>query len=209
LKDELGLKKIDEHPELTEHMWSEIDGTDKGKVSRDAMFHHLKEARDINIVEDAHINQVNEEQKAKVASILASVPIKKADNEEEEAFGEVDEEKKIDAKWQKKMKRAMTITINEDDHPCWAEVDAIWAEYSLANDAQLSNEQAKDYVRKYAREKLGMTTKSEKISEQLLGDILKDIDTANSGQISWDEMFNHLKRTREVDFDRLQESEGE
>ena len=121
LKDDLGLKKIDDHPELTEHMWQEIDGTDKGKVSRDAMFHHLKEARDINIVEDAHTNVIVEEKKP-VASILASVPIKKdvAADDSEEAFGEVDEEKKIDARWQKKMKRASTILINEDDHPCWA-----------------------------------------------------------------------------------------
>ena len=84
------MKKIDDHPELTEHMWSEIDGTDKGQVSRDAMFHHLKEARDINIIEDAHTNAIEEVKKAPVASILASVPIKKAENEEEEAFGEVD-----------------------------------------------------------------------------------------------------------------------
>ena len=81
------MKKIDDHPELTEHMWSEIDGTDKGQVSRDAMFHHLKEARDINIIEDAHTNAIEEVKKAPVASILASVPIKKAENEEEEAFG--------------------------------------------------------------------------------------------------------------------------
>lgn len=104
------------------------------------MFHHLKEARDINIVEDAHNNVIVEEKKP-VASILASVPIKKeADGDDsEEAFGEVDEEKKIDARWQKKMKRASTILINEDDHPCWAQVDEIWAEYGLAKDAQLSN----------------------------------------------------------------------
>jgi len=133
LKDELGLKKIDDHPELTEHLWSEIDETDKGKVSRDAMFHHLKEARDINMPEVAQTNVI-EEKKAPVASILASVPIKKTANEEEEAFGEVDEEKKIDEKWKKKMKRAMTITINEDDHPCWIEVDEIWEEYKLKDD---------------------------------------------------------------------------
>ena len=63
------------------------------------MFHHLKEARDINIIEDAHTNAIEEVKKAPVASILASVPIKKAGNEEEEAFGEVDEEKEIDKKW--------------------------------------------------------------------------------------------------------------
>ena len=136
------MKKIEDHPELTEHMWSEIDGHEKGKVSRDAMFHHLKEARDINIIEDAHTNQIEEEKKAPVASILASVPIKKdaKDDEEEEAFGEIDEEKKIDEKWKKKMKRAMTITINEDDHPCWGQVDEIWDEYKLSKEDQLSNE---------------------------------------------------------------------
>ena len=37
------------------------------------------------------------------------------------------------------MKRAMTITINEDDHPCWVQVDEIWAEYNLSNDASLNN----------------------------------------------------------------------
>lgn len=63
------------------------------------MFHHLKEARDINIIEDAHTHAIEEVKKAPVASILASVPIKKAGNEEEEAFGEVDEEKEIDKKW--------------------------------------------------------------------------------------------------------------
>mgnify|MGYP001225322755 CR=1 FL=1 len=48
-----------------------------------------------------------------------------------------------------------------------------------------------------------MTTKSEKTSEKLLKDIFSDIDTANNGLISRDEMFGHLKRTREIEFDRL------
>lgn len=43
----------------------------------------------------------------------------------------------------------------------------------------------------------------------MLADIFKDIDTSNNGQISRQEMFTHLKHTRELDFDRLQESEGE
>ena len=43
---------------------------------------------------------------------------------EEKPFGtpakvEDEEEKKIDERWKKKMTRAMTISINEDDHPCW------------------------------------------------------------------------------------------
>ena len=46
-----------------------------------------------------------------------------------------EEEKRIDERWKKKMHRAMTIiSINEDDHPCWDEVDKIWKEYGLTND---------------------------------------------------------------------------
>ena len=150
-------------------MWQEIDEHDKGKVSRDAMFHHLKEARDINIQEDAHVNQVEivEEKKEQVASILASVPIKKEEKakDEDEAFGDIEDEKAIDERWNKKMKRAMTIiSITEDDHPCWAKVDEIWAEYSLSNNQQLNTVQAKDYVSKYAKKELGMTTQSESTS---------------------------------------------
>ena len=67
----------------------------------------------------------------------------------------------MEERWNKKMKRAMTIiSINEDDHPCWAKVDAIWEEYGLSHDQDLNAEQAKDYVKKYAMQELGMTQKS-------------------------------------------------
>ena len=45
-----------------------------------------------------------------------------------------EEEKEIDERWKKKMRRASTIVINEDDHPCWEEVDEIWKEFCLTSD---------------------------------------------------------------------------
>ena len=46
----------------------------------------------------------------------------------------------LDERWQKKMHRAMTISINEDEHPCWEQVDKIWEEYGLSSDQSLSTE---------------------------------------------------------------------
>ena len=49
--------------------------------------------------------------------------------------GHEDDEKKLDDRWNKKMSRAMTmISVVEDDHPCWAKVDAVWSEYGLTKD---------------------------------------------------------------------------
>ena len=51
-----------------------------------------------------------------------------------------------------------------------------------------------------------MTTKSMGTDQQLLQDIFKDIDQNGDGNLDRDEMFNHLKRTREIEFDRKEES---
>ena len=53
---------------------------------------------------------------------------------------------------------------------------------------------------------LGMTTKSMGESDQLLKDIFNDIDSNGDGNLSRDEMFAHLKKTREIEFDRKEES---
>ena len=117
--------------------------------------------------------------------------------------GHEDDEKKLDDRWNKKMSRAMTmISVVEDDHPCWAKVDAVWSEYGLTKDQKLSTEQAKDYVMKYAKQELGMTTKVVASSEELLKDIFNDIDVDKDGQFSRDEMFEHLKKNRELEFER-------
>ena len=51
-----------------------------------------------------------------------------------------------------------------------------------------------------------MTSKSMGKDEQLLKDIFNDIDHFGDGTFSRDEMFDHLKRTREIEFDRKEES---
>ena len=43
-------------------------------------------------------------------------------------------------------------------------------------------------------------------SDQLLKDIFKDIDDNGEGTISRDKMFGHLKRTREIEFERKEDS---
>ena len=107
------------------------------------------------------------------------------------------------------MKRAMTIiAITEDDHPCWAEVDTIWKKYGLENELQLNTEQAKDYVKSYANKELGMTSKAMEGSETLLQDIFNYIDENKDGQVSRDEMFSHLKRTREIEFERKESNDN-
>jgi len=50
-------------------------------------------------------------------------------------FEDLNEEQKMDARWKRKMSRAMTIiSVVEDDHPCWEQVDIVWAEYGLTNE---------------------------------------------------------------------------
>ena len=51
-----------------------------------------------------------------------------------------EEEAVLEERWQKKMHRAMTISINEDEHPCWERVDEIWKEYGLTADQALGTE---------------------------------------------------------------------
>lgn len=68
------------------------------------------------------------------------------------------------------------ISVVEDDHPCWAQVDEIWTEYGLTSDQCLSAEQSKDYVLKYAKQEMGLTTKAVENSQALLKDIFNDID---------------------------------
>ena len=82
------------------------------------------------------------------------------------------------------MHRAMTISINEDEHPCWEQVDKIWEEYGLNSDQSLSTEQAKDYVKKYAVDELGFTAKALVTEKKVLREIFADIDTNSSGQFS-------------------------
>ena len=47
-----------------------------------------------------------------------------------------------------------------------------------------------------------MTTKSMGADQQLLQDIFNDIDQNGDGNLDRDEMFDHLKRTRELEFER-------
>ena len=104
------------------------------------------------------------------------------------------------------MNRAMSISINEDEHPCWEQVDKIWEEYGLSKDQDLSTEQAKEYVKKYAVDELGFTAKALVSEKKILRDIFADIDTNSTGQFSRDDMFAHLKRVREMEFDRESDS---
>ena len=60
--------KIDDHPEVLEDLWHDVD-QGKGMVSRDDMFNHLKYARDIEMPTPAvvpatpSIPEVKEEKK--------------------------------------------------------------------------------------------------------------------------------------------------
>ena len=90
------------------------------------------------------------------------------------------------------------ISVIEDDHPCWAQVGAIWTEYGLTDDQSLNNEQAKEYVSKYAKQEFGLTTKALATSQELLDEIFNDIDEDKDGQFSREEMFEHLKKAREL-----------
>lgn len=51
-----------------------------------------------------------------------------------------------------------------------------------------------------------MTQKAMGSETQLLQDIYNDIDANGDGNLSRDEMFNHLKRTREIEFVRQEDS---
>ena len=190
-------------------------------VDRDAMFNHMKYARDIEMPTPAVTSPptiplaekavpVKQGSFKNEASLSLSVAVASTNAERANVEPETvdhEEEKRLDERWKKKMHRAMTIiSINEDDHPCWDKVDEIWREYGLTKEESLNTEQAKDYVKKYAMKELGMTTKSMGKDEQLLKDIFNDIDQNGDGNLSRDEMFTHLKRTRELEFDRKEES---
>ena len=107
------------------------------------MFNHLKAARDVEVEAEAHssVPVAAEDEETKVVELVKmnplSIPEKQVEKEEEGAFPEVPEnndQKVLDDKWDKKMKRAMTISINEEEHPCWAKVDEIWEEYKLSKE---------------------------------------------------------------------------
>lgn len=188
-KDELGLAKIDDHPEVLEDLWHDIDQAEKGMVSRDDMFNHLKYARDIEMPTPLVVATSPGIAKPKGEEVkMIPLPVKREESFKGQAslnvskesithnasndapFADIDheEEKRIDERWKKKMHRASTIMINEDDHPCWDKVDEIWKEYGLTNEQSLNAEQAKDYVKKYAMQELGMTTKAMESSAKLL-----------------------------------------
>ena len=55
-----------------------------------------------------------------------------------------EKEKEEDAKADKNLlRRSMTITINEEEHPLWTEVDAIWEDAKAKHSQCLTAEQAK------------------------------------------------------------------
>lgn len=57
-------------------------------------------------------------------------------------------------------------------------------------------------MKKYAVDELGFTAKALVTETKILKDIFADIDTNDSGQFSREQMFAHLKRVREMEFDR-------
>ena len=164
-REDLGQTQIDKHLEVLEDLWNDIDSQNSGKVTRDAMFNHLKYARDVEIPSEVveatspgikELNAVRRESSFKLGRPLELPEIAKAREEsekqlntaptiEEEPFAQVDAKKAeedavLDERWKKKMHRASTIAINEDEHPCWEQVDTIWKEYGLTEDQALSTE---------------------------------------------------------------------
>jgi len=61
---------------------------------------------------------------------------------------------------------------------------------------------------KYAKAEMGLTTKAMETSQELLKDIFNDIDENKDGTFSRDEMFEHLKKTRDLQFERQESAEG-
>ena len=112
-KEDLGQTQIDKHLDVFEDLWNDIDSQNKGKVTRDEMFNHLKYARDVEIPTEVveatspgvvELNNVKRESSFKLARPLELPEIAKAreeieqrliqeNNVEEETVPKVDEKK--------------------------------------------------------------------------------------------------------------------
>ena len=112
-KEDLGQTKIDQHLEVFEDLWNDIDSQNQGKVTRDEMFNHLKYARDVEIPTEVveatspgvvELNNVRRDSSFKLAKPLELPEIAKAreeieqrliqeNNVEEETVPKVDEKK--------------------------------------------------------------------------------------------------------------------
>ena len=62
------------------------------------------------------------------------------------------------------------------------------------------------YVLSFAKQEFGLTGKALATSTDLLDEVFNDIDENQDGEFSREEMFEHLKKAREKEFERKEES---
>ena len=124
-------------------------------------------------------------------------PSEAGDETDKEAFGEVKEDPKEDKREKLRIKRSMSIMINEEGHPLWIKVDEIWEEALLKDSQNLSSADAKAAILAYCREDLGQTHIDKHL--EVFEDLWQDIESQNGGNVTRDAMFNHLKYARDVE----------
>ena len=87
------------------------------------------------------MNDIGEEKKELVKSLPATQSATALETQPDlKTEKEKEEDKKKD---DHRMRRSMTITINEEEHPLWTEVDAIWEDAKMKHNECLSAVQAK------------------------------------------------------------------
>ena len=91
-REDLGQTHIDKHLEVFEDLWQDIESQNGGNVTRDAMFNHLKYARDVEVPTEVveatspgvvQLNEVKREKSFKLARPLELPEIAKARQESE------------------------------------------------------------------------------------------------------------------------------